>query len=258
MAEYLRLVDSALQTPVYRYVHADTGRQVTLIGAIHIGEPSYYTALRSVIDDMEATGAAVQCEGSSLLRGTGLDLTEQEQEVMADLRRMRALEKRRVAELGWVGQLDGLGYPPRWQVVDLSPPEIMRRTGVETMRLQVQRMIRGFDWAEGDRRGLARLRLKMAIGFRILARNEKRISQAVRRNPADAVLLDERNALALSGVADTFRDVVLIWGAAHLSGLDAGLREQGMVRAGEPEWYTALVLPSTGAALWGVITGKAV
>jgi hypothetical protein len=52
-----------------------------------------------------------------------------------------------------------------------------------------------------------------------------------------------RTALALEGLDGTDRDTVLVWGAGHLPGLAAGLRERGFLRRGDPDWHTVARLP---------------
>lgn len=41
----LRVRRRMLQTPVIRYRHQKTGRTVTLVGTIHVGEAAYYKRL---------------------------------------------------------------------------------------------------------------------------------------------------------------------------------------------------------------------
>src|SRR6266511_2808288 len=96
MAEYLRLIRRThLQTSIHYYAHPDTGRRVTMIGTHHVGERAYFAGLRVVIDELEAAGALVHCEGSRLLPCDDPDITAEEQQLLAELRRCDALEKRR-------------------------------------------------------------------------------------------------------------------------------------------------------------------
>jgi hypothetical protein len=252
MPEYLRLNGRHLQTPVHHYAHPDTGRRVSVIATMHAGEAAYFGELRALIAELRAAGAVVQCEGSRLLPCDETALTADEQEVLTHLRRCQELEKRRIDELGWVGQIDGLGYPPAWKVVDLDQAQIIRRAGVHAMRGYVQRMSVMFDWSEDDRRGLARLRLRTALALRVMA-SDQPAAQRATTDPAEPVFLDQRTAVALEGVFSTDRDAVLVWGAKHLPGLRAGLGERGFVQDGEPRWHTAVRVPSIGACLWRLV-----
>jgi hypothetical protein len=113
MAEYLRRVRRRAQSAIHRYVHPGTGRRVTVVGTHHVGRPAYFACLRAVIDDLEQAGAVVHSEGSSLIPPDEAGITTEEHQLLADLRRLGELEKRRVRELGWIGQIDGLAYPPQ-------------------------------------------------------------------------------------------------------------------------------------------------
>jgi hypothetical protein len=256
MTEFLRIVRSAqLQTPVLRYVHPDSRRRVTVIGGMHVGDPGFFARLRTVIDGLHAAGAVVQCEGSGLLPYADADADDAERQVLADLGRCRELEKRRIAELGWVGQADGLGYPPDWQIIDLTNLEIVRLAGVDVMAEGVRRMTKQFDWPEDDRNGITRFRLAVAMTLRVMA--IARGMDAYRKaDPANGVLLGARTSTALDGVDTTDRHVVLIWGAMHLPGIDAGLTARGFVRTGEPQWFTVAQLPSIRSAIWRSLAGS--
>ena len=258
MAEYLRLAQRVhAQTSIHRYVHPDTGRRVTLLGTHHVGKARYFTGLRTVIDELEAAaGAVVHCEGSRLRLCDEADITAEEQQLLAQLRRCDELEKRRLHELGWIGQIDGLGYPPHWQVIDLSYLQIARRLGPAATRTLTHRKTRAFDWPEDDRRGLQRLQLRIALTLRLTC-NDRYVTQLARqRGSADAVLLGERTTVALDGVSGTDRDTVLVWGAGHLPGLGAGLRDQGFIREGELEWHTVSEVPSIARSVWRLVVGQ--
>src|SRR6266511_999564 len=253
MAEYLRLIRRThLQTSIHYYAHPGTGRRVTVIGTHHVGERAYFAGLRVVIDELEAAGALVHCEGSRLLPCDDPDITAEEQQLLAELRRCDELEKRRLAHLGWVGQIDGLGYPPHWQVIDLSYLEILRRLGVTAIQRLVHGKTKAFDWPNDDRKGIDRLRLRIAATLHATA-NDRHVTQLNDREPTKTVLLGDRTTVALNGVAGTDRDTVLVWGVAHMPGLGAGLREQGFVRSDEPQWHTVAELPSMRTALWRVV-----
>lgn len=268
MPEYLRLIGATyLQTPIRGYHHRETGRRITVVCTMHMGVAAYFTGLRAVIDKLQADGAVVQSEGSRMLDSTA-DTTADELLLLTGLRHATEIEDQRAAVLGWVTQAaglaypaDGMSYPPDWQIVDLSHLEIIRRVGVDTMRRHLAGRNRLFGQAV-NRRG-ARYLLMITIGMRIGANDrlnhmaEDHRKQQRREDPMNAVLLGERNAVALAGLDRTDLDTVLIWGAKHLPGLHAGLTERGYERVPEPEqWHTVTTLPSVRRALWQVITGR--
>jgi len=255
MAEYLRLIRRThLQTPVHRYTHPDTGRRVTVIGTVHLGEPAYFAGLRAAIDDLTAAGAVVHCEGSRLLACDDPDITVSEQQILTDMRRCHELEKRWITELGWVGQIEGLGYPPQWRVIDLNQLQIIRRVGVETMRQSMQRKTTMLDRLDKRPNGIDVFRLGTAVTLRAGA-SDRRAVQRRTAEPTDPVLVGDRTTVALGGVFDTDRDTVLVWGAGHVPGLGAGLGTRGFVRRGEPQWHTVARVPSVRSAWWRLIVG---
>jgi hypothetical protein len=251
MPEYVRIIDDRLQTAVHHYLHADPPRRITVIGTHHFGVPAYWTDIRARIDRMTAQGAVVHCEGSSLVPDAA-DATDEERRLLSELRRCRVLEQQRVSQVfGWVHQRDGLGYPPDWQIIDLSHLEILRRLGPDMIGKVAGTMRRMVDWPDSDRRGPARYRFLIAVRVRMTG-NDRAIT---RRGPADAVLIDDRHRLALDAVAGTGRDTVLVWGASHLAGLGAGLREKGFVRCDDTEWHTVLDIPPIWPALRQLLAG---
>jgi hypothetical protein len=253
-AEYVQLVGRRqVQTSTRLFTHPDTDRQVTVIGTFHLGEPAYFTGLRDTIDKLQANGAVVQCEGSRLLT---CDDTDDEQELLGQLRRADVLQDQRLAELGWISQVQGLQYPPSWQIADLNYLTIIRDLGIPLARTMARAQLRRVDWPDDDRNGLNRMRLGIALLMRVVSQDRRVVQVAAHPDPADAVLVTARNEVALDGIAGTDRDTVLIWGLAHLPGLDAGLTEQGFIRSGEPQWHTVARRPTIPDALWRLATRR--
>ena len=257
MSDYLRFRRATLQTPVHHFLHPDTGRRIAVIGTMHMGEPGYFAGLRTVIDGLEEDGAVVQCEASSLLlpdEQTEQTLTDEERVVLAMRDRRMELELRRVTELGWVRQLDALGYPDRWQKVDLGIVEIIRRVGTEVMLRTEVRAIKMFDRPDNDPRSIEQLRLQLhlmfiAFRFTVWSSARRAARPGTPATGSDAVLIDQRDALALEALWGTEQDTVLIWGCAHLPGLEAGITAAGFVRDGATQRHTAAVLPTVRSIL---------
>ena len=243
--EYVRVVRGAVQTSVRRFEHPDTGRTVTVIGTYHLGTAPYYEGLREVIDKLEANGAVVHHEGT---RPTNT-ATDEEQDILELLDIANTQKAELVTAAGWPGQIEGLGYPDSWQNVDLTTLDIVRRLGLPAARQMADRLMRMQAMLGTGRTGVNRVRLMIAVLFRWTS-NEKRVIKAASRNATDEVIVKARDQVALAGVAGTDRDVVLIWGLAHLPGLHTGLLDLGFERTGLPQWHTVVKRrPSIIAAL---------
>jgi hypothetical protein len=274
MVEYLRIVErTAVQVPVRGYRHRGTGRRVTLVGTMHFGRPGYYTGLRAVIDGLHAAGAAVLCEGTGRVPFDYSSATAEEQRVLTAWRRHGEVEARCLAELGWITQDEGLTYPPSWQVTDLSRGEIIRRVGAAAMLRTLQRGGLNLYESNDARRSrglttfdLAMLRLHTAGMVRYMARRARRGASCT--IPPAQVLTEQRNGVALAGLDGVDRldgldglddercDAVLVWGAGHLPGLDAGVRSRGYTCT-DTTWHTVTAIPTMRAAWWQLLTGHA-
>nr|BFE56471.1 hypothetical protein GCM10020063_009970 [Dactylosporangium thailandense] len=257
MAIHLRLADGdELQTPIRRFAHPGTGHAITLVGTLHFGRDAYFAGLRERIDALCEAGAVVHIEASGRVDGDHVGATEQELAVLADMDRAAALGRRWAGELGWASQVDALGYPPHWHRHDLPGLEMLRRVGVPVMARFAARQRRAVDWPETDTTGLERHRARMAIGLRSATAYTDKTLRRLGRHPVFAVVVNGRTAHALQQALAAEQDVVLVWGATHLPGFAAGLAEHGFAEVGEPEWHTALQLPSFRASLWCLATAR--
>lgn len=192
----------------------------------------------------------MQCEGAG--RGTGdpQELTPQEADLLAKLRGFKEIVAAGISHVGWVGQVQGLGYPARWQIVDMPFVEILRATpGVFGRQARLGARWRR-RWEVDPQRALAWFRVMAVIGLRTAA-----AGRLFLRSRGDDVIVDRRNTVALDGVDSTDLDTVLIWGPAHLRGLDAGLRQRGFSRVAT-DWYDVTRLPTITSAMWQAIRTK--
>lgn len=247
-----------VQTSIRQFTHTRTGRLATVIGTFHFGHPNYYRDLREAIDKLEADGAVIQCENSRLNKDHSADVDAHEHETLKQLQRASQLNSARLHAVGWAEQITELGCPDHWQVVDLTVLDIIRRLGPVRAREVARQMLRKTKRPASDRRALPHMHLMTAIIMRVLS-DDQRIVKVAGKGPADDVLLDARNQVALDAVAATDRDVVLIWGLAHLPGLDAGLAALGFERSGPPQWHTVTNRrPGVPSALLRLLLGRPV
>jgi len=235
-SRYVRCAGTAVQTPVRTYIHPRTGQTVTVVGAFPLGEPAYFRQLRALIDALEVGGAVVHCQGSPT-QYEALDATPAEVEVLELDRCAAELTARRWAEAGWTDQHSGLDRPDSWHTVDLPGLQIIRQVGLDLSREHALRSLALVDWPHGDREGPDRIRSMIAALFRQLS-TDQAVIDVTDAGPTDQVWIHQRNQTALAGIRVTVQDVVLLWGLAHLPGIEHGLTELGFEPDGHPHWCT--------------------
>jgi hypothetical protein len=117
--QLMRVVKGAdggeLQVPVIRYV-GPKGVRVDFVGAVHLGEPAYYSGLNKRFERYEAVLFELVSEGEFPRPGSG----ERRDSTLG-------LVQRKMSEfLGLQFQLDGIDYSKRTFVhADMSPDELM-------------------------------------------------------------------------------------------------------------------------------------
>lgn len=252
MTPYLRLADrNNLQTPAYHYVHPDSGRRVTLISAMPIGEAAYYARLTTIINERESEGAVVHREGPDHVPAAEDTSTAEEQKLLADWRRAHRMEANRVALAGLVGHHSGLGHHPHWRYIDVSTLDIIRTAGHRSITDRIRPTLTSPDWPLDDPRPIYAFRLLITIGLRLDAITA-RLGTPPRHRRGFEIVVARRTAVALDGVAATRQDVVLVWHAAYSPSLDTGLRNTGYQRI-RTDWYTAITLPTISRACQDLI-----
>jgi hypothetical protein len=257
MSEYLRRQGRSLQTPQRVYTHPETGRRITLIGMVHVGEPRYFDQVKAVIAECEAAGAVVHSEASPkhLTDDQLLKMTPEEAEVIQEFKRGSHLIKHQVPAFGWIDQTSAFWpWPETWQFIDLSRIDMIRMTGTEKLLRFIRRINDMMDWEDNDSKKPHMYRLSIATTFRLAASNSKRVQRRL-EPPVHKVLVDHRNKVAMDAVHATTQDVVLVWGSKHLVGMEADLRDHGYVRVSET-WHHVFQLPSVIGSVWGVVRGK--
>jgi len=231
----LRVTGRRAQTAVWTLRHPQTGRTVSLVGTMHIGDRRYFDELTAVVAALAAGGAEVHVEG--IAHRDGDQLTGWERDRLAEARRWNDPESSGAAVTAL--QLDSqraLQLPPAARNIDLSHAELLRRVGWPAYR-------RLFAPSPADRSpvGFPPL-VRAAVRFQL--RHQRGLEWARALNGRDRrvnrVVIDERNAVAFAGAVDTLErsDVVLVWGADHLPGLRRCFERAGYRLLGE-RWVTA-------------------
>lgn len=235
-----RVHEGAAQTAINTYRR--DGRVVTLVGTFHMAEPDYYQTLRKRVDELEAGGAVVQYEGVNN-DASSPSVTDVERKAVEALRESTEAryEPVHMLDFGWVAQRDSVLYtdgPAFWRPVDVPALDVVRLFGprrlldqpaITAPAMQIQ-VIKAMDTSSVE-----------YAKFRAMART-KFIEMADMRiddSTTEAVIYAWREFHAVLAILGAGQDVVAIWGAPHLRGLDQVLVRNEFELA-DSEWVTAI------------------
>jgi len=247
----LRVRWGVLQTPVIRYGHRGTGRTVTLVGTVHVGEAGYYKRLHALVADLEAAGAVVCFERVDPAAEHEWAAASGSERAARDAPRALGEQTfRRVCRsLGWVEQGAAFTWAASWRNVDITDLELVRLAGPETVRGLREDLADVFGSSLAQDQADAFAGAAVAVLFRLASLDWfDRLRQVAAWDDASRhfgrVQVEERNARALASLPSG-ADAVLLWGAGHLPGLAAELAKRGHTRQGTT-WVNVGRLP----ALW--------
>lgn len=248
----LALRRGQLATPALWFRHRDTGRRLILVANMHMGEASYWDTLRQRLEELEAAGWSVQCEGYRKAPDAAwATATAAEQQARQVLLTVYEEEPAEVARrLGWVYQRDGLPRADRdrWVNADLTDLEIIRQAGPDGIIAFGER--HAAELAKTGRHAAAWQAVLFPRQWRRLARPHARLTRANAQLAPGLhdVLLQQRSRIA-AAACDPARDWVVIWGAEHADQIAAALCEAGWQPAGQRRWLVAGRLPSYAQSL---------
>jgi hypothetical protein len=235
----LRLSGNHVRTAVWTLGHPATGRTVTLVGTMHIGDASYFRALSGLLGDMAAAGAEIHVEG--IARHDGDCLSEWEEDRLAEADGWDDAETTGavVKLLRLESQGAQLDLPPGTRNIDLSHAELLRRVGWENYR----RLFAAQPEAPSAAGFGPVVRAAIRFQFRHSRLLETLGSLRPRTRRVSRVVIGERNRRAFEGATEalTRGDVVLVWGTDHLPGLAKLFAAAGYRRRREA-WFEACVL----------------
>jgi hypothetical protein len=130
----LRLTGNHVRTAVWTLAHPATGRTVTLVGTMHIGDATYFRNLSELLAGLAAGGAEIHVEG--IARRDGDCLNEWEEDRLAEAGTWDDAETTGAAVklLSLESQTVHLHLPDGTRNVDLSHVELLRRVGWDDYR----------------------------------------------------------------------------------------------------------------------------
>lgn len=238
---FMRLRESsssdALQSAVATYADPKSLARVTLVGAVHVGDPEYFDALQKILDGHEVV----------LFEGVGGGADEKQLEDVSFIFRLQ-VEMGKLLALEF--QKDGIDYArPNFKNADMTWPEMQTALDerkqtlipmqgllktisplleglLASQRVMMEKSGRQAESAADMKRVLARY---LAQGPELFERVG--IVQAGKR---DDVIISLRNEAAFRILDETLKggakSVAIFYGAAHLPDMHRRLAERGFDR----------------------------
>ncbi len=256
--EFVRFVDEGegvgrLETAIVTYVD-EKGRQVDLIGAVHVGEPSYYKQLNEDFRDYEAVLYEMVKPKSAVVK-PGQKHDSALSKIQNTLRWMLGLEF----------QLDGIDYQAENFVhADLTPDEFMKSMedkgesfltlfwNMFTAEMARASSAKPEDAASSTATLLAffskdRARILKYVFGKQMSHLEEMAAGLEKGPNGGSTLVIERNKRALSVMKEQLEAgktrIAVFYGAAHLPDMEQRLvKEHGFMRT-QTRWLTAWDIP---------------
>ena len=235
----LRVDRRRVKTAVWTLAHPATGRTVTLLGTMHIGDPAYFGQLSEVLAGLAEAGAEVHVEGIS--DGVAGPMSDWERDRLAEADGWANAETSgaAVALLQLESQGGKLRLPAGTRNIDLTYVELLRRVGWDDYRrlLAPQPELRVAPGLGPVVRAAMRFQLRHSRSLARLASLRpwaRRVSE---------VVMGARNEIAYAGGLDALErgDVVLVWGTDHLPELAERFAAAGY-RPRREQWFDACTI----------------
>lgn len=241
-------VGKFIKTPVVSLYNPRSNRKVVLIGMMHIGDEAYYQKVQAVITSLQECAVLYECVGKLSVQERK-QLTKPERKI---LERFESMQKSRgllKMILGLDDQLKGLTYDdPTWIRTDMSMLDLIRRLdrsgyrppapSKENKKNDLKKLLDGSDesqtfiarWFFGCILAIIPLLVATSSITSLFNGRSRRMTQ---------VILHDRSTIAVEAIVDhsQHKDIVSIWGSAHLPGMIRLLRKEGFKETGR-EWLT--------------------
>jgi hypothetical protein len=245
-------VPQSLETSVVRYVGKEgkyAGVTVDLVGAVHIGEKSYYEALNKRFATYDVLLYELVAEkGTKIPKGGGK---------RRSYHPLGLMQEGMTEVLGLVHQLRHVDYTKKNFVhADMTPDEFDKRMderGESWMSMMFKMM--GQNLAMQAQRTDENPEMEMLLAFfdpnkelklkRALAKQFENMEQMMEmfEGKDGSTIITERNKAALKVLEAQLkagkRNVGIFYGAGHLPDMDERLRKEFGLERKPPEWLTA-------------------
>ncbi len=236
----IRNKNGRLETAVVFYHHPKTKKQVVFIATLHLAEREYYAALQQRITALPGH--------QILFEGVG-KLSAQEEQALTE--KEHSVAKHFDDIFGWmrkIGELmslqyqkEGLTYDSSWINTDIRLSELIRSFARHDIYLtnQEKKIDSLFcnESAQFTKWFINKLFSRFVPGAVLI---DALAFLSRKKRLAKKFILDARNTKAVRGINEHLKNgnIVTIWGAAHIRGIERELKRSGF-RAVRREWFAA-------------------
>ena len=261
--EFLRLTETALQTPVYTLSTKDSTVRIKVIGVIHVGDLKYYQNLQKIIKDLDYLfyeGIRMTFRDGGALHLYAIknesEKTKQEVKTFTNLQNQIAMSFR------FVEQADHLRPESNWINADVNLnqfTEILQKTNLSLGELSKNYSLDNKNIFEQDNESREALKNETDYGKQLLWYKKKmawylyKSAQELCFNeemkvPREAIII-ERNKVALTYLKEKLSnsnptELGLLYGAAHIPHFIETLKREHDLEISSVEWIDAWSLKS--------------
>ena len=250
----------SLETAIVRYTSAgsegENKLQVDLIGAVHVGEKSYYTELNRAFRDYDAVLYELVAPEDAAVPVQGQRSGHPVSMLQVSMKNLLGLEF----------QLDSVDYQQKNFVhADLSPDEFsksMEQRGESFTKLMFRMMGQGVAQQSGDPSRSTDFSLIGAFFSKDRSQDLKRVlaqqfeelekANAVLDGPDGSTIITERNLRAVKVLEQQIKAgknrLAIFYGAAHLPDFDRRLRTKFSLKPENERWLEAWNLRPNSSA----------
>lgn len=237
-------LENKILTPVIHLKNHQTGKEIVLIGMMHVGDKEYYQQVQKLVDSL--LGYKILYEGiKKLSEEETLKLNPNEIKILKKIKKIMNNGSVISTLLRIQDQKKGLQYDPHWICTDMTLFEFIKRLSesktdsIFTSDTFLPKKIAKFEkllfaW-------MFDLALERISGIMVFAKFFGLFSKKERS--LEKLIVHDRNIIATKAILAHVKDfnVVSIWGAAHLPGMVKELKKDGF-RQEKKSWLVAYTI----------------
>lgn len=237
--KYLKLEDNKLYTPIFQYRNND--KVITSIGAIHLGQGQYYDKLQKTLDSISEGFF----EGIKPLIGED-KIPDEKKQYIDGIKKLSILYETVAKCLGMETQKSKLKYPENWKNPDMTLDELIIVSPEKVLK-KLFVLDKSLDFIEKSYKKHPEEFKKVVQSIAWFTFKFPLLSHwfsVLQNGPMFyKVILDKRNQKLFDAMKpklkEEFSELGIIYGAAHLNGIDKFLRRNGFKNEGRvwiPAW----------------------